>query len=140
MNSSKHFSNLLLIFTLILLSSCIQTITEPEDPIFKEKIDYKMNDVRQQLQCSGIGLVGKRISENGVITKVMEIQILNGKAIPEEKEKMDSIAKSVAQVVKSALTDQNQYMIYQVKFIQKNQSGAVTKQTWQEVSFSNKNL
>ena len=138
MNSTKHFSRLLLIFTLILLSSCIQTITEPEDPIFKEKIDFKMNDVRQQLQCSGIGLVGKRISENGIITKVMEIQILNGKAIHEEK--MDSVAKSIAQIVKSSLTDQNQYMIYKIKFIQKNGSGAITKETWQEISFPNKNL
>lgn len=131
-----------LFYTIVamLITSCTVTTTKIKDPVFSESMDSIQTNLNKLITCQNINLNGKEITTNGKTRAELEIDVNNGQNVPAGEIQMDALGKSIAQNIKKALKDQNEYNQYTVLFVTKENSGAITKSTWKGKAFKSEEL
>ena len=128
------------VFLLLLFASCTTTITRVRNPEFAGPIDSLQVKLNGMVVCEHFNLDGKEITTNGVAKTQLEIEVLNGKNIPEDEARMKSLAHSIAAAIKSALKDGSEFENYTVLFMKVESSTAVTKRSWKGKTFKSTEL
>lgn len=127
------------LLTLMLLS-CTTTVTRTKKPVFAAPMDSLQTGLNRLIACEHITLEGEEVSTNGKPSTRLQIEILNGKDIPENGDRLKALAHSLAAGVKDALKDKNEYGNYTVMFVKVESSGSVTKRNWKGVTFRSGDL
>lgn len=135
----KKKASICALFMLMLLA-CTTTVTRSRNPVFAAPIDSLQTGLNRLIACEHITLEGEEVTTDGKLSTRLQIEILNGKNIPENGGQMKTLAHSLAAGVKDALKDRNEYESYTVLFIKVESSAAVTKRNWKEVTFRSEEL
>lgn len=125
---------------LLVFLACTSTITKTKSPVFASPIDSLQARLNGLIACEHINLLGKEVTTNGKPSTQLEIDILNGKDIPEDDDRMKILAHSLAFKVKEALKDKNEYDNYTVLFVKVESSSSVTKRSWKGNTFKSAEL
>jgi hypothetical protein len=72
---------------------------------------------------------GREVTTNGKKKTELEIDVINGKDIP-EGEAMIALAKKLGSEVKKALKDTGEYGQYKILFMKVNQTKLSTERSW----------
>jgi len=125
---------------LFLLFACTTTVTRTKNPVFAAPVDSLQIRLNELVVCEHINLDGQEVVTNGKRSAQIEIDVLNGKDIPEDQDHIKILAHSVAVAVKEALKDKNEYDSYTVLFVKETPSSSVTTRTWKGKTFKSQEL
>jgi hypothetical protein len=130
----------LIFLATILIVGCTFTTTTIKNPTFSASTDSIQADLNKLVTCENINLEGKEFTSNGKKSSELEIDITNGKDIPADENQMIELGKKIANVVKGALQDKNEFDSYKVLFVSKKESRGVTQRNWKGKSFKSQEL
>ena len=130
----------LLFFCTITLISCTTTITKSKSPLFGVQTDTLTVGLNKMVRCENINLDGREITTNGKAASELEVDIMNGKNIPADNDRMKALARTIAVYLKNALQDPREYDSYKVLFVTKTMTDGVTTRNWTGVAFKREEL
>jgi hypothetical protein len=123
-----------------MLLACTTTVTRSKNPVFAAPMDSLQAGLNRLIVFEHINLDGEEVTTNGKPSTRLQIEVLNGKDIPENGDRLKALAHSLAAGVKDALKDKNEYENYTVLFVKVESSAGVTKRNWKEVTFKSGDL
>jgi len=124
----------------LLLISCTYTVTKIKEPEFAGPVDSLQAGLNALVACQHFHLDGKEVTTNGVPLSQLEIDVINGKDIPETDSAMKTLAHSIASEVKKFLKDKKAYDTYPVLFVKLQESSTETKRSWKGWTFKSAEL
>jgi hypothetical protein len=116
------------------------TTTKTKNPVFSTSKDSLQADLNKIVSCQHIAINGQEITTNGKASSEFDIEITNGKNIPEGDSEMTSLAKQIAIEFENALQNKNEYQNYKVLFITKKEKGSLTTSAWKGKIFKLEDL
>jgi hypothetical protein len=119
-----------------LSTACTTTITKTKNPEFGIPIDSLAGQINGLVTSQHVNLDGKEITTNGMDSSVLEVDILNGKDIPQNDERLKTLGRSIAIDIHNALKDKNEYKAFMVLFVKVDSSAGLTKRSWKGCTFS----
>jgi hypothetical protein len=134
---------LFLLFAIVLVVGCKFTTTTStiKDPLFKNQdtlvLEAKLDSL---ITCERVEIKGRDIKTNGVVSSVLEIDVLNGANVPNDYTQMNTLAKMIASFFKKILMDPNEYDTYKVFFITVKTNSGITQKNWNVKSFKSAEL
>jgi hypothetical protein len=137
---STTFKFLPLIIVIIISSGCTTSVTRAKNPVFAVENSVIQQNLLEVVTCQHINLDGKEVTTNGTKKTAIEIDVTNGKEIPEDQYKMTELGKKIATIIKKALKDQNEYEQYTVLFIEEKSSNGITSRKWKGHDFKTTDL
>ena len=141
MTSFPTKKNAAICLTLLLMFfACTTTVTRTKNPVFAAPIDSLQARLNGLVVCEHFNLDGQEVSTDGQRSTQIEIDVLNGKGIPEQPDSMNILAHSLAIAVKEALKDKSEYDKYTVLFMKVESSSSVTTRSWKGKTFKSAEL
>jgi hypothetical protein len=119
---------------------CTTTITRQKEPVYAESTDSLQAQLIQLVLCEHFNVNGREVTTNGKVTSALEIEIINGKSIPEDTVRIKALAAAIASDIKKALKDPNEYGVYRVLFVTVTTNGGVTRRRWKGQVFNGAEL
>jgi hypothetical protein len=130
----------LLLFSTILLNSCTTTITKSKSPLFGVQTDTLTAGLNKMVRCENFNLDGREVTTNGKAASELEVDVMNGKNIPADNDRMRALARTIAVYLKSSLQDPREYDSYKILFVTKTMTSGVTTRNWTGVAFKREEL
>ena len=115
---------------LLLFAACTTTITKTKNPEFGIPMDSLAGQINGLVTSQHVNLDGKQITTNGKDSSALEVDIINGRDIPQDDDHMKALGRSIAVDVHNALKDKNEYRAFLVLFVKVDSGSAVTKRSW----------
>jgi hypothetical protein len=120
-------------------AACTTTITRVKEPVFAESTDSLAVRLNQYVSCQHIHVDGKEVTTNGKKKTELEVDLINGKNIP-EGDAMVALARQVGSEVKKALKDTAEYEEYKILFMKVKETNGLTERTWNGKVFKSAEL
>jgi hypothetical protein len=112
------------------LTACTTTIKKRKDPVFAVPTDSLVAGLNSIVTCQHFNLDGEDISVNGKDSSELEIDVINGKDIPNDNDSMKVLGQPIAALLKNALKDKGEYDRFSVYFVKVDSGSVVTKRSW----------
>ena len=109
--------------------ACQYTTTRMKDPTFSRDAKSLSKDINNVILTQSINVNGEEIITNGKSRSELTISLINPKNIPADTSGRMMILGHVASIIKYALSDTNEYMIYNVYFVNRSTKDHVTNTT-----------
>jgi hypothetical protein len=122
-----------------LLTACNFTVTLPKEPIFAISMDSVTQPLNQLVNCQHFEFKGREVSNNGKKTAQFELDVINGKDIPEDYA-MKVLAKKLGSVIKKALKDTSEFQQYRIVFMQVTGNSISSQTVSTGITFDSKYL
>ncbi len=107
---------LLLIGVISMLVGCTFTTMTPNYPQFTVQPASISADIGSLIPTEHVKLAGSKVKTNGQTTSELAITVINAVNPPKDGDQYEKLAEEIAQVLKHALKDPNQYDTYKVIF------------------------
>jgi hypothetical protein len=140
MSSLLKACSLPLLAMMLLLISCTTTITKTKEPKFNATPDSLSVTLNKLVTCQHINVKGEEITTNGKTQSEMEIDIINGKQIPDVGPALRSLGKTIASAIKMALTNKNDFDSYKVLFVKQEETSVTTSRSWTGYTYKSVDL
>ena len=114
---------------MISLLACQFTNTRVKDPAFSRDVKSLSKDIHNVVTTQSVNVNGEEIVTNGKSKSVLTISLINPQNIPADTAGSDRILRHVASIIKYALSDTNEYMNYNVYFVNSSTKYHVTNTT-----------
>jgi hypothetical protein len=125
---------------MVILAACTTTVTKIKDPIFAISTDSLAADLNKLVKCERFKGKGKEVTTGNATSSDLEVDVINGKKIPEDKDSIAVLAHSIASAIKNSLKDKNEFDTYTVLFMKVQQSSTLTTRTWRGRKFKSAEL
>ena len=122
MRNTKIFLTIIILFIAILMDSgctITTTTTKEKSPEFEVGIAEIESSLKTLIDFQSTNIAGFEKRTNNVITTGIQIKIINGINLPTEENEIKNLAKKIAIQVKKAVKNQNEFMSYEVSFVER---------------------
>jgi hypothetical protein len=93
------------------------TVKKLKDPVFAGSKDSLFLKLGKFLACEKFKTVGWMVTRNDESNSEMYIEVINGKKVPEEDDRLKALGKIIAGDFKHALADTTEYGLYNIYFV-----------------------
>ena len=112
------------------ITSCTFTTTRTKTPEFKMSVDSIGSKVNSLVTCEHITLNGAEKTTNGKTSAEMEIDIINGKNIPSDDDRLKTLGKLIVSRLRTELKNPNEYNTFKVLFVALQKKGDMTTRNY----------
>lgn len=102
---------------MLLFSACHDYVFEPK---FKDNKNIILSEIQKITKTEKVWIEGYKIPVHDTLDISLNVQLINAKEIPNNKDSIISIQKRVATKLKYSLKNPSQFKIYRVIFIQRD--------------------
>lgn len=134
--SNKRF---IILGALVIMAACTYTTTRVKPPVFAESTDSLAARLNELVTCRHFHVDGREVTTNGKKQTELELDVMNGKDIP-DGDAMVSLARKLGSEVKKALKDTGEYEQYKILFMKVKETNALTERTWKGKVFKSAEL
>jgi hypothetical protein len=124
---------------MLVAAACTTTVTRRKQPVFAESVDSLAARLNQLVTCQHFNADGSEVTTNGKKKTELELDVINGKDIPEGDLKM-ALARKLGVELKKALKDTGEYDEYKILFMKVKVSGGLTSRSWEGKVFKSSEL
>ena len=128
----KPFAILALLVT---AAACTITTTRSKLPVFAGPTDSLRERLNMLVACEKFSVDGQEVTTNGKKKSTLEIDVVNGKNVPDDDKTMQALAREIGSDVKEALKDMGEYDEYKVVFERVTVNGSLTNTQSRSVTF-----
>ena len=121
-------SLLILFFSVTYLTACTSTQTYMPELNTNQKVIA--DSINSRYGFENIEMTGKKMSGSGGNHTSVTVKFINGKNIPTDEATQTTIAKELAQLIKKALKNPNEFESYTILFVTKTVDGASTSEKY----------
>ena len=118
------------LFLLASFSSCTFTVTKPKPPEYAVNTDSLGKALDSLVSAVHINVNGKEIKKGDQTSSELDIEVINGRNIPDNDEKLRELGRTIGARFKNALKDPNQFDRYSVLFVILSTEKGVPSRTW----------
>jgi len=129
----------LLIYLVLILTSCTMTSTKSKNPVFTDQAKTE-KELTSLVSSENMAVNGKEITTDKKVTSELDVNITNGKNIPTNSDERKALGKSIAASIKRNLKDLNEFDTYTVLFITTVENSGVTTRNWKGNVFKSAEL
>ena len=132
MKTPQTMSNRIAVILLLafFITSCTFTTTRTKPPEFKLSVDSIEGKIDSLVTCEHITLNGAEKITNGKSSSEMEIDIINGKNMPSDDDRLKTLGKLIVSRLRTELKNPNDYNTYKVLFVALQTKGNVTTRNY----------
>jgi hypothetical protein len=126
---------------LAMVAACTFTTSRSKPPVFAGSTDTLAARLNVLVTCKKFSVDGTEITSNGKPSSMLEIDVINGKNIPDGTgDPMVALAKSIGSEVKKALKDTGEYDEYKVLFVTLTETSTTTRREYKGKTFKSAEL
>jgi hypothetical protein len=124
----QTLSLLILLFSVTYLTACTSTQTYTPELNANQKVIA--DSINSRYGFENIEITGKKMSGSGGNHTNVTVKFINGKNIPTDEATQTTIAKELAQLIKKALKNPNEFESYTILFVTKTVDGAYASEKY----------
>jgi chemotaxis receptor (MCP) glutamine deamidase CheD len=129
---------LILVFSAACFSGCTSTQTYMPELNANQKVIA--DSITSKYGFENIEITGKKMSGSGGNHTILTVKLINGKNIPEDDNKQAVIAKPLAQQIRKALKNPNEFESYTIMFVTRTVDGSTTSEKYTGHEFKTSEL
>ena len=114
---------------MISLLACQFTSTRMKDPAFSRDAKSLSQDINKVILTQSVNVNGEEIITNGKSRSELTISLINPQNMPADTAGRMMMLGHVASIIKYALSDTNEYMNYNVYFVNRSTKHHITNTT-----------
>jgi hypothetical protein len=118
------------LFLFFVFFACTTTIRKVKDPVFAVPLDSVAQGLYRHVVSQHVNFNGLEVTTNGKVSDLLEIQIFNGRQLPEADSQLETLGRVISVGVRAALRDTGEYDTYRVVFVKVDSGRVVTKKSW----------